>query len=62
MFEAALSLFVRSHVGVHFASADEAAQALRAAGFSRASVLRASEHAAAPQQPGAALVRVVEAR
>ena len=60
-FEAALSAFVGTAVAVHFATPDEARQALLDAGFGNASVLRADEHPAAAGRPGAGRVRVVEA-
>ncbi|MCW2968744.1 MAG: class SAM-dependent methyltransferase [Solirubrobacteraceae bacterium] len=60
-FEAALSALVRTKVSVHFDTADEARDALLAAGFSEARVFPAGEHPAAPSRPGANRVRIVQA-
>lgn len=60
-FEAALSVFVRTRVATHFATAEEARATLVAAGFSTARVFRADEHSAAPERPGAGRVRLVDA-
>jgi len=61
-FEAALSVFVRTRVSTHFATAEEARETLVAAGFQTARVFRADEHSAAPERPGAGRVRIVDAR
>jgi O-methyltransferase involved in polyketide biosynthesis len=64
-FEAALGLFVRRRVHVHFDGADDAVAALRAAGFSEARLHRGDRHPAANdagRDPAAARVHVVEAR
>jgi O-methyltransferase involved in polyketide biosynthesis len=60
-FEAALSVFVRTPVSMHFSDADEAQAGLLSEGFSSATVSRASDHPAAPSRPGADLVRIVQA-
>jgi O-methyltransferase involved in polyketide biosynthesis len=59
--EAALGLFVRSPVAVHFRDGLEARQALFDAGFTAVEVGPASEHPAAPHRPGTDLVRIVAA-
>lgn len=63
-FTLALQAFVRGRVHVHFADDDEAAAALRAAGFATATVARAATHPAATDlagDPGTRLVRVLTA-
>jgi O-methyltransferase involved in polyketide biosynthesis len=60
-FRVALSVFVRGRVHLHFQSAVEAQDALRDAGFTRASVLPASEIAEVPSGPGGALAHILEA-
>jgi O-methyltransferase involved in polyketide biosynthesis len=57
----ALSAFVRSPVGVHFAAQDDARAALLRAGFTQAEVAQASAHPAAARLRGAERVRVVRA-
>jgi O-methyltransferase involved in polyketide biosynthesis len=59
--EAALGLFVRTPVSVHFRDGLEARQALLDAGFEAAEVGRASEHPAAPDRRGTDLVRILAA-
>src|SRR2546423_1224854 len=56
-----LSAFVRSPVGVHFASEAEARDALRTAGFASISVGLASEHREGQGLNGAERVRIVRA-
>ena len=63
-FVVALGAFVRGRVHTHFASEEDAAAALRAAGFNEARLHRCNEHPAASQHaddPGAAAVHVIEA-
>jgi O-methyltransferase involved in polyketide biosynthesis len=60
-FAGALSAFVRSPVRVHFAGVADARDALLAAGFAEATVMRASEHPAGAGLRGAERVRVVRA-
>ncbi|HXF00196.1 MAG TPA: class I SAM-dependent methyltransferase [Solirubrobacterales bacterium] len=63
-FGVVLSAFVRGRVHTHFADADEATAALRAAGFSEARLHRCGEHpAAGPTRgdPGARRVHIIEA-
>jgi O-methyltransferase involved in polyketide biosynthesis len=64
VFNAALSGFVRGRVHPHFVDEAEAAAALEAAGFMEARLHRGDAHPAAAKvsgDPGAALIRVVEA-
>jgi O-methyltransferase involved in polyketide biosynthesis len=63
-FGVVLSAFVRGRVHTHFADADEAIAALRAAGFSEARLHRCSEHPAAGPaggDPGSRVVHIIEA-
>ena len=60
-FAGMLSAFVRSPVGVHFASEAEARDALRTAGFGSISVGLASEHREGQGLNGAERVRIVRA-
>jgi O-methyltransferase involved in polyketide biosynthesis len=60
-FEAALSTFVRGRVAVHFDTAAEAEDALRAAGFAEAHVRLAADYPEVPDGREAQLVRIVEA-
>ena len=63
-FGAVLSVFVRGQVHVHFRRVDQAEKALRAAGFAKArliSPLGADSPVQDKLQPGARLVRVIEA-
>jgi hypothetical protein len=55
-------VFVRGRVAVHFATAGEAEQALRDAGFSEARVRRAADYPEAAEHRSGDLVRIVEAR
>jgi O-methyltransferase involved in polyketide biosynthesis len=64
-FELMLTGFVRGDVYTHFADDGDAATALKAAGFQEARVHRGDDHAATADlqdDPGAALIRVVEGR
>jgi O-methyltransferase involved in polyketide biosynthesis len=62
-FRVALSIFVRGWVHLHFSSAEEAQEALRAAGFRSAQVRPASELVPdASKRPGGALVHILKAR
>lgn len=60
-FSAGLAAFVRSPISLHFRNGGEAQTALLAAGFAEANVSRAADHPAAPDRPGADLVRIVQA-
>lgn len=61
-FYVGLSAFVRGRVHMHFADEDEALAALRAAGFTDARLHRGDSVPGATADPGARLIRVVDAR
>ncbi len=60
-FAALLSAFVRGQVHLHWGTAEEAHEALLAAGFSAAEVHRAAALAPESRGPGAGLARIIEA-
>jgi O-methyltransferase involved in polyketide biosynthesis len=61
LFRVLLSAFVRGRVYLHFDNAAEATAALKAAGFARAEVHRASSLAPEERGPGSGLVHILEA-
>lgn len=61
-FYLGLSAFVRGKVHMHFADEDEALAALRTAGFTHARLRRGDSAPGATGDPGASLIRVVDAR
>ena len=60
-FQAALSVFVRGRVHLHFAGEDELEGALRACGFDSVEVHEAA-YAGPADDPSVRMVRVIEAR
>jgi O-methyltransferase involved in polyketide biosynthesis len=60
-FRVLLSLFVRGRVYLHFQDAEEAVQALGAAGFGHAELHRAVDVGRANRDPGARLSNIIEA-
>lgn len=62
LFSALLGSFVRGRVHLHFDRVDDAVAALHAAGFETASLHAPAAILQRPLQPGADLVRIVEAR
>ena len=62
-FRVALSAFVRGRVQLHFQTAEQARQALRAAGVASAAIRPATELSGGPppRDAGATLVRIIEA-
>lgn len=61
VFEAALSAFVRGRVAVHFATAADAEEALRAAGFATAHVVEAASLPGVEDRLESRRVRIVDA-
>ena len=61
-FYVGLSAFVRGSVHMHFAEERDALAALREAGFTQSRLRRGDSVPGAPRDPGAGLIRVVDAR
>jgi O-methyltransferase involved in polyketide biosynthesis len=60
-FRVLLSVFVRGRVYLHFGSEQEIVDALRAAGFVSAEVIRAADESGEPRDSGGRLAHIIEA-